>query len=128
MNRSAEILDILRDGLTGLVEKQAGRPFTFQRVFNFEKNQATLYLQASNPAGGMGDIVGKIDLQKVPADNGCMTCRCFLTEIKTGETKQVYLRLKDYRRRDQECDKIYGFFTHMIEPCSGSNGNGAVKS
>jgi hypothetical protein len=36
--------------------------------------------------------------------------------MKSGESKRVYLRIKDLRQKGQECDKIYEFFNDLIEP------------
>ena len=116
MNRAADIVDLLRVGLDGLVEEQAGRPLSYTRLFNFETKRVSLCVESSDLETGISRLVGKVEVEEVPTNNGRVTCRCLMTDMKSGESKRVYLRIKDLRQKDQECDKIYEFFNDLIEP------------
>ena len=116
MNRAAEIVDVLRGGLDGLVEKQAGRPLSYTRLFNFETKRVSLCVESSDLETGISRVVGMVEVEEVPTNNGRITCRCLMTDMKSGESKRVYLRIKDLRQKGQECDKIYEFFNDLIEP------------
>ena len=116
MNRAAEIVDLLRGGLDGLVEEQAGQPLSYTRLFNFETKRVSLCVESPDPESGNSRLVGKVEVEEVPTNNGRVTCRCLMTDMKSGESKRVYLRIKDLRQKDQECDKIYEFFNDLIEP------------
>ena len=113
MNRAADIVDLLRSGLDGLVEEQAGRPLSYTRLFNFETKRVSLCVESSDLETGISRVVGKVE---VPTNNGRVTCRCLMTDMKSGESKRVYLRIKDMRQKGQECDKIYEFFNDLIDP------------
>ena len=43
-----------------------------------------------------------------------------MTDLKSGQSKRVYLRIADLRQKDRECDKIYDFFTDLIEPAEAA--------
>jgi hypothetical protein len=116
MNRAAEIVDLLRGGLDGLVEEQAGRPLRYTRLFNFETKRVSLCVESPDLESGNSRVVGKVEVEEVPTNNGRVTCRCLMTDMKSGESKRVYLRIKDMRQKGQECDKIYEFFNDLIEP------------
>ncbi|MFP6892813.1 MAG: hypothetical protein VCA18_03615 [Opitutales bacterium] len=116
MNRAADIVDLLRSGLDGLVEKQAGRPLSYTRLFDFETKRVSLCVESSDLETGISRLVGKVEVEEVPTNNGRVTCRCLMTDMKSGESKRVYLRIKDLRQKDQECDKIYEFFNDLIDP------------
>tara|TARA_Y100001934_G_scaffold260789_1_gene333425 strand:+ start:413 stop:808 length:396 start_codon:yes stop_codon:yes gene_type:complete len=125
MHRPAEILDILKGGLDGLVKDQAGRPLKCTRYFDYTDNKATLRVESLNEQDGTVTPLGKIDVEEVPTNNGRVTCRCLMTDLKAGESKRVFLRISGAGERDKECGKIYDFFTHLIEPAdvaSTSNG------
>ncbi len=116
MNRAAEIVDILRGGLDVLVEEQAGQPLNYVRLFNFQEKRVSLRVESSNLETGIARAVGRIDVDQVPTNNGRVTCRCLMTDLKSGNSKRVYLRIADLREKGRECDKIYDFFTDLIEP------------
>ncbi len=125
MHRPAEILDILREGLDGLVKEQSGRPLRCTRLFDYEDNRATLRVESLNEEDGTSTTLGKIDVEEVPTNNGRVTCRCLMTDLKAGEAKRVFLRINGTGERDKECGKIFDFFTHLIEPgpvSAASNG------
>jgi hypothetical protein len=116
MNRAAEIVDLLRGGLDGLVEEQAGRPLSYTRLFNFKTKRVSLCVESPDHESGSTRVVGKVEVEEVPTNNGRVTCRCLMTDMKSGESKRVYLRIKDMHQKGQECDKIYEFFNELIEP------------
>ena len=70
----------------------------------------------SREAPSTSTPVGMIDVDQVPTNNGRTTCRCPMTDLKSGRSKRVYLRIADLREKGRECDKIYDFFTDLIEP------------
>ena len=124
MNRAAEIVDILRDGLDGLVEEQAAKPLSYIRLFNFGEQRVSLRVESSDLRTGLVEPVGRIDVDQVPTNNGRVTCRCLMTDLKSGQSKRVYLRIADLRQKDRECDKIYDFFTDLIEPAEAAEAKG----
>ena len=116
MNRAADIVDILRDGVDVVVEEQDGQPLNYARWFNFREQRVSLRVESANLETGCLEPVGMIDVDQVPTNNGRTTCRCLMTDLKSGKSKRVYLRIADLREKDRECDKIYDFFTDLIEP------------
>ncbi len=116
MNRAAEIVDTLRGGLDVLVEEQAGQPLNYVRLFNFQEKRVSLRVESTDPETGATQALGKIDVDQVPTNNGRGTCRCLMIDRESGKSKRVYLRIADLRQKSRECDKIYDFFTDLIEP------------
>ena len=54
--------------------------------------------------------MGRIDVLEIPTNNGRVTCSCTLTELQTGNSQRIILRLKNVQEREKECEKVFVFF------------------
>ena len=58
--------------------------------------------------------MGRIDVVELPTNNGRITCNCTLTQLQTGQSNRIVLRLKDAQERERECEKVFGFFREIL--------------
>jgi hypothetical protein len=58
--------------------------------------------------------MGRVDVFELPTNNGRVTCSCLLTELESGRSERVILRLKNSKERDKECEKVFGFFRKIM--------------
>jgi hypothetical protein len=58
--------------------------------------------------------MGRIDVVELPTNNGRITCNCTLTELQTGQSSRIVLRLKDSQERERECEKVFSFFRKIL--------------
>ena len=58
--------------------------------------------------------MGRIDVLEIPTNNGRVTCSCTLTELQTGQSQKIVLRLKNKDEREKECEKVFGFFRKVL--------------
>ena len=95
MNRSVEILQILRRWHGDYAPKcRAFQRPLYSRIFNFDEKRVGLRMEVSE--NGQAFLpMGRIDVLELPTNNGRVTCSCTLTELQTGNTQRVVLRLKE---------------------------------
>ncbi len=120
MNRSVEILQILRLGMETIIGKDDTPPIKYTRIFNFEEQRVSLRMEVLD-FNQKYSPVGKIDVLEIPTNNGRITCSCTLTEMKTGKTQRVMLRLKNNEQREQECEKVFSFFRDIFPTVGKDN-------
>lgn len=113
MERSIEILKILRSGLESMVENQAGLRINYTRMFNFAQKRVSLRMEVDGDELGCIPM-GCIDVVEISTSNGKSTCNCTLTEIQTGVEQRIVLRLKDATAREKECEKVFSFFRNVL--------------
>ena len=113
MNRAVEILGILRKGMESMLGDRDSIRVNYLRIFNFDQKRVSLRMEVSEN-GCQPLPMGRIDVFEIPTNNGRMTCRCILTELATGQSEKVILRLKDSGQREQECEKVFFFFRKIL--------------
>ena len=108
MDRSIEILQILRHGMESMLQSVDSTSVRYTRIFNFDERRVALRMEVSDH--GQAFIpMGRIDVLEIATNNGRVTCSCTLTEIQTGNSQRVILRLKNTEERANECEKVFGF-------------------
>ena len=113
MNRAVEILKILRNGMESMLGDRESFSISYTRIFNFTRKRVSLRMEASED-GGAPVPMGRIDVSEIPTNNGRVTCNCLLTELASGKSERVILRLKNPQQREQECEKVFGFFRKIL--------------
>ena len=95
MERSIEILKILRSGLESMVDNEAGLRIHYTRIFNFAQRRVSLRMEVVGDETGTVPM-GCIDVVEISIGNGKSTCNCMLTE------------------REKECEKVVSFFRNVL--------------
>ena len=113
MNRSIEILKILRTGMQSMVADEPDVQIHYTRIFNFSEGRVSLRMEVESEESGLVPM-GRVDVVEIPSNNGRNTCNCTLTELQTGQEQRVVLRLKDASQREKECDKVFSFFRTIL--------------
>ena len=113
MNRAVEILKILRNGMESMLGDRESFSMSYTRIFNFNEKRVSLRMEATED-GGDPVPMGRIDVSEIPTNNGRVTCNCLLTELAGGKSERVILRLKNQQQREQECEKVFGFFRKIL--------------
>ena len=113
MDRSIEILTILRAGMQSMVEDELGINIHYTRIFNFSERRVSLRMEVENEESVLLPM-GRVDVVEMSSSNGRATCNCTLTELQTGQEQRVVLRLKNIIEREKECEKIFGFFRSIL--------------
>ena len=113
MNRSIEILKILRTGMQSMVSDEPDVQIHYTRIFNFSEGRVSLRMEVESAESGLVPM-GRVDVVEIPSNNGRTTCNCTLTELQTGQEQRVVLRLKDASQREKECDKVFSFFRTIL--------------
>lgn len=113
MNRSIEILKILRTGMQSMVSDEPDVQIHYTRIFNFSEGRVSLRMEVESEESGLVPM-GRVDVVEIPSNNGRTTCNCTLTELQTGQEQRVVLRLKDASQREKECDRVFSFFRTIL--------------
>lgn len=113
MNRSVEIITILRQGMDKMLAKAQNLRVNYTRIFNFNENRVSLRMEVSESESPYLPM-GRIDVVELPTNNGRITCNCTLTQLQTGQSSRLVLRLKDAQERERECEKVFGFFREIL--------------
>ena len=113
MNRSIEILKILRTGMQSMVADEPDVQIHYTRIFNFSEGRVSLRMEVESEESGLVPM-GRVDVVEIPSNNGRTTCNCTLKELQTGQEQRVVLRLKDASQREKECDKVFSFFRTIL--------------
>ena len=113
MNRSVEIIAILRKGMEKMLSKAENLRVNYTRIFNFNENRVSLRMEVAELETPFTPM-GRIDVVELPTNNGRITCNCTLTELQTGQSSRIVLRLKDSQERERECEKVFGFFRKIL--------------
>ena len=113
MNRSIEILKILRTGMQSMVAEEANIQIRYTRIFNFMERRVSLRMEVSGKDAEPVPM-GRVDVVEMSSNNGRTSCNCILTELQTGHQQRVVLRLKDSNQKEKECEKIFSFFRNIL--------------
>ena len=113
MNRSIEILKILRTGMQSMVAEEANIQIRYTRIFNFMERRVSLRMEVSDKDAEPVPM-GRVDVVEMSSNNGRASCNCILTELQTGHQQRVVLRLKDSNQKEKECEKIFSFVRNIL--------------
>ena len=113
MNRSLEILEILRSGIQSMVADEPDVQIQYTRIFNFSEGRVSLRMEVASEETGLIPM-GRVDVIEIPSNNGRTTCNCTLTELQTGQEQRIILRLKNESERSKECEKVLSFFRTIL--------------
>ena len=113
MDRSIEILEILRLGMESMLKGVEKTSVRYTRIFNFDERRVALRMEVSE-SGQEFIPMGRVDVLEIPTNNGRVTCSCTLTELQTGNLQRIILRLKNTEERANECEKVFGFFRKVL--------------
>ena len=94
MNRSVEIIAILRKGMEKMLNKADGLRINYTRIFNFYEHRVSLRMEVAKPDTSFTPM-GRIDVVELPTNNGRITCNCTLTELQTGQSSSCLLYTSD---------------------------------
>ena len=81
----------------------------YTRIFNFDERKVALRMEVSE-AGNEFLPMGRIDVLEIPTNNGRVTCSCTLTELQTGQSQKIVLRLKNKERERKNAKKFLASF------------------
>ena len=96
-----------------MLSKAENLRVNYTRIFNFNENRVSLRMEVAEPETPFTPM-GRIDVVELPTNNGRITCNCTLTELQTGQSSRIVLRLKDSQERERECEKVFGFFRKIL--------------
>jgi hypothetical protein len=113
MNRSIEILKILRNGMQTMVADEPTMQITYTRIFNFHEGRVSLRMEVATEGSDLLPM-GRVDVVEMSSNNGQSNCNCTLTELQTGNQQRLILRLKDAGEREKECEKVFNFFRSIL--------------
>ena len=113
MNRSVEIIGILRQGMNKMLSKAQDLRVNYTRIFNFNENRVSLRMEVAEHDAPFVPM-GRIDVVELPTNNGKISCNCTLTQLQTGQSNRIVLRLKEAKEREKECEKVFSFFREIL--------------
>ena len=113
MNRSVEIIGILRQGMDKMLSKAQDIRVNYTRIFNFNENRVSLRMEVAEHDAPFVPM-GRIDVVELPTNNGRISCNCTLTQLQTGQSNRIVLRLKEAKEREKECEKVFSFFREIL--------------
>ena len=113
MNRSVEIISILRQGMDKMLSKAQDLRVNYTRIFNFNENRVSLRMEVAEHDAPFVPM-GRIDVVELPTNNGRISCNCTLTQLQTGQSNRIVLRLKEAKEREKECEKVFSFFREIL--------------
>lgn len=113
MNRSVEIIGILRQGMDKMLSKAQDLRVNYTRIFNFNENRVSLRMEVAEHDAPFVPM-GRIDVVELPTNNGRISCNCTLTQLQTGQSNRIVLRLKGAKEREKECEKVFSFFREIL--------------
>ena len=83
------------------------------RLFNFEKRRVSLYMEASGNEEEFSPM-GRIDVVEFPGAGLKSSCSCTMTELQTGKSEQLTLRLQNQGEKKLESLKVFNFFRRVM--------------
>ena len=84
------------------------------RLFNFEKRRVSLYMEASGNEEEFSPM-GRIDVVEFPGVGLKSSCSCTMTELQTGKSEQLTLRLQNQGEKKLESLKVFNFFRRVMD-------------
>jgi hypothetical protein len=114
MNRAIEIINSLRQGINSMLGEADSAQVRSLRLFNFEKRRVSLYMEASGNEEEFSPM-GRIDVVEFPGSGLKSSCSCTMTELQTGKSEQLTLRLQNQEEKKLESLKVFNFFRRVMD-------------
>jgi len=114
MNRAIEIINSLRQGISSMLGEADSAQVRSLRLFNFEKRRVSLYMEASGNEEEFSPM-GRIDVVEFPGSGLKSSCSCTMTELQTGKSEQLTLRLQNQGEKKLESLKVFNFFRRVMD-------------
>ncbi len=115
MNRSVEIINSLRTGMENMLKEDKSRKVNSLRLFNFDKNRVSLRMEL---VGQDNEVLpmGMIDVVEFPTgEKQKASCNCHMTDLSTGKSEKLILRLHNQDQKKIECAKVFNFFRKVLK-------------
>jgi hypothetical protein len=115
MNRSVEIINSLRTGMENILKEDNVRKVNSLRLFNFDKNRVSLRMEL---VGQDNEVLplGMIDVVEFPTgEKQKSSCNCLMTDLSTGKSEKLILRLHNQDQKKIECAKVFNFFRKVLK-------------
>jgi len=115
MNRSVEIINSLRTGMENILKEDKARKVNSLRLFNFDKNRVSLRMEL---VGQDNEVLplGMIDVVEFPTgEKQKASCNCLMTDLSTGKSEKLILRLHNQDQKKIECAKVFNFFRKVLK-------------
>lgn len=115
MNRAVEIVNSLRTGMENMLKEDKTRRVNSLRLFNFDKNRVSLRMEL---VGQDNEIfpMGMIDVVEFPTgEKQKASCNCHMTDLSTGKSEKLILRLHNQDQKKIECAKVFNFFRKVLK-------------
>ena len=115
MNRSVEIINSLRTGMENMLKEDKARKVNSMRLFNFDKNRVSLRMEL---VGQDNEVLpmGMIDVVEFPTgEKQRASCNCHMTDLSTGKSEKLILRLHNQDQKKIECAKVFNFFRKVLK-------------
>lgn len=115
MNRAVEIVNSLRTGMENMLKEDKTRRVNSLRLFNFDKNRVSLRMEL---VGQDNEILpmGMIDVVEFPTgEKQKASCNCHMTDLSTGKSEKLILRLHNQDQKKIECAKVFNFFRKVLK-------------
>ncbi len=114
MNRAVEIVNSLRAGMEAMLQRGNPGKVSSLRMFNFEKNRVSLYMEVSGP-DEVCRPMGRIDVVELPVGGkGRPTCNCEMTDLSSGKSQHLLLRPNSMDEKNLERTKVFNFFRKVL--------------
>ena len=129
MNRAVEIVNSLRAGMATMLNQDSTQRVSTLRMFNFEKNRVSLRMELIDDEMGSRPI-GMIDVTEFPTGaKSQSSCNCFMTDLATGKSEKLMLKLNTSDQKTTECTKVFNFFRKVLNlPSIGEKTDKLVDS
>jgi hypothetical protein len=129
MNRAVDIVNSLRTGMVTMLNQDSSQRVSTLRMFNFEKNRVSLRMELID--GEMTSTpIGMIDVTEFPTGaKRQSSCNCFMTDLSTGKSEKLLLKLNTLEQKNTECAKVFNFFRKVLNlPSNGDKTDTIVDS
>lgn len=115
MNRAVEIINSLRAGMNTMLQNDKNRRVNSLRLFNFEKNRVSLRMELVDNEN-ISHPMGMIDVIEYPTgERQQASCNCHMTELVSGRTEKLILKLNNQDQKKIESDKVLNFFRNVLD-------------
>jgi hypothetical protein len=115
MNRAVEIVNSLRTGMVSILKQEDQKRVNTLRMFNFEKNRVSLRMELIDQEN-VSQPLGMIDVTEFPTGaNSQSSCNCFMTDLATGKSEKLVLKLNTPDQKKTECGKVFNFFRKVLD-------------
>lgn len=128
MNRAVEIVNSLRIGMENMLKEDKTRRVNSLRLFNFDKNRVSLRMEL---VGQDNEILpmGMIDVVEFPTgEKQKASCNCHMTDLSTGKSEKLILRLHNQDQKKIECAKVFNFFRKVLKLPEATDVSQSIQS